>query len=154
MCCHWVESERPKAIIPCFNGILTLLYSSRHKKFGGKLDGLFGSYKGSKNEFIHHSLFNTMWNMHFLKIRQLSGHTHTKIVNPKKAICQPLCQVKCNSGTTDIKKEKRRHQRKDISVRNHNAECGHHCLNDMTSFIFIHTPSKMMLCTDIYLHRE
>jgi len=97
MRCHWVESERPKATIPCFKGILTLLYSSRHKntvKFGGKLDdGLFGSYKGSKNEFIHHSFFNTVWNMHF-KIRQLSGYTHTKIVNAKKAICEPLCQMK------------------------------------------------------------
>jgi len=53
MCCHWAESERPKAIIPCSNCILTLLYSPQHKnsvKFGGKLDdGLFGSYKGSKN---------------------------------------------------------------------------------------------------------
>jgi hypothetical protein len=41
MCCQWVESERPKALIPCFNSILTLLYSPQHKntvKFGGKLD--------------------------------------------------------------------------------------------------------------------
>ena len=87
MCCHWVESERPKAIIPCFNGILILLYSSQHKntvRFGGKLDdGLFGSYKGSKNEFIHHSLFNTGWNMHFLRIRQLSGHTQTNCHSEK-----------------------------------------------------------------------
>jgi hypothetical protein len=98
MCCHWVKSERPKAIILCFKGILTLLYSPWYKntvKFGGKLDdGLFGSYNGSKNEFIHHSLFNTVWYMHFLKITQLSGETHTKMVNPKKAICQSLCQMK------------------------------------------------------------
>lgn len=98
--------------------------------------------------------FNTIWNMHFLRIRQLSTHTHTKMVNPKKAICQLLCQIKWNSGTTDIKKEKRKHQRKGISVGNHNVECGHQCLNDTISFIFIHTTSKTMLCTDIYLHRE
>lgn len=158
MCCHWVRSERPKALIPRFNSILTLFHSPQHKnsaKFGGKLhDGLFGNYKGSKNEFICHSLFNTVWNMHILKIRQLSGHTHTKMVNRKKAICQHLCHTKWNSGTTDIKKEKRKHQSKGISVGKHNVECGHQCLNDTISFIFIHTTSKMMLSTDIHLHRE
>jgi hypothetical protein len=163
MCCQWVESERPKAIIPCFKGILTLFYSSWHKntvKFGGKLDyGLFGSYKGSKNEF-NYSLFNTVWictsrlgNFQDTHTRKRTN-THAQIVNPKKAICQPLCQMKWNSGTTDIKKEKWRHQRKGVSVSKHNAKCEHHCLNDTTSFSFIHTTSKTILCTDIYLQRE
>jgi hypothetical protein len=45
--------------------------------------GLSGSYRGSKNEFIHQSLFNTVWNTHLLKIRQLAGHTHTNCQSEK-----------------------------------------------------------------------
>lgn len=46
--------------------------------------------------------------MHFLKIRP---HTSKSGHSKKKAICQPLCQMQWNSGTTDIKTEKRKHQR-------------------------------------------